>query len=162
MEITPELPDGFEGQIKRLQCLLCKRYFYIPREYFDTHHPTYCHECSLILRSEIQKAQSKSNTSLSQTPVAHHPRTIDREKMTAVELIKEGRAYEKAGQDEEALLSYTQAVQKDPKNIYTYWSRAGVLAHLSRLDEALAVYDQAIQVEPSNFFAYNYLTFRLN
>lgn len=54
MEITPELPDGYEGKIKKLTCENCHRLFYVPQEYFNEYDPTLCSECSDIERNHAE------------------------------------------------------------------------------------------------------------
>ncbi len=58
MEITPLIPDGFNGPIKRLSCASCHHYFYVSQEGYQSLHPLYCHECSLK-RVELERRKAK-------------------------------------------------------------------------------------------------------
>jgi len=56
MDITPLIPDGYSGPIKRLTCSICKHMFYITQDdYHRLPEVRFCHECSLILREELEK-----------------------------------------------------------------------------------------------------------
>src|SRR5205823_14102255 len=72
MDITPLIPDGYTGPIKRLTCRICKHMFYITQDDYS-HHPEvrFCHECSLILREELEKTQGAST--LTPPPVREKP-----------------------------------------------------------------------------------------
>src|SRR5712692_8735165 len=59
MNITPLIPDGYIGPIKRLNCRVCGHTFYITQADYDAMQEVlYCHECSMILASEVGKAQA--------------------------------------------------------------------------------------------------------
>ena len=58
MNITPVIPDGYNGPVKRLTCRICKHLFYLTMaEYDRLQEVHYCHECSLILREELGRNQ---------------------------------------------------------------------------------------------------------
>ena len=71
MDITPVIPDGYNGPIKQLTCRICRHIFYLTRaDYGRLTEVTYCHECSLILAEELEKHQvARSGISSKQTPV---------------------------------------------------------------------------------------------
>src|SRR5690242_13681049 len=71
MNITPIIPDGYNGPIKQLTCRICKHIFYVTMaDYSRLTEIFYCHECSLILTEELEKAQgTQSKISLKQTPL---------------------------------------------------------------------------------------------
>jgi hypothetical protein len=49
MNITPVIPDGYNGLVKRLSCRVCKHLFYLAMaDYERLREVSYCHECSLI------------------------------------------------------------------------------------------------------------------
>src|SRR5215471_4064783 len=100
MNITPIIPDGYNGSIKQLTCRICKRLFYITQDdYRRLPEVRYCHECSLILLDELQNNQgthilpaqtatraepvvsAPTHLPLRPSPPVHMPapRTIDRE-----------------------------------------------------------------------------------
>src|SRR5258708_18818186 len=103
MNITPLIPDGYNGPVKQLTCRICKHVFYLPQDdYHRVPGVRFCRECSLILLEELQSLQG-ANTLTSpmatkeqpvvapppRSPVQpsspvriSQPRTIDREKMT--------------------------------------------------------------------------------
>ena len=60
MNITPVIPDGYNGTVKRLTCRVCKRLFYLAlADYERLGEVSYCHECSLILREELERNQAE-------------------------------------------------------------------------------------------------------
>src|SRR5439155_25474911 len=71
MNITPVIPDGYNGPIKQLTCRICKHIFYFTKaDYGRLAEVSYCHECSLILVEELEKHQvARSSISPRQTPV---------------------------------------------------------------------------------------------
>lgn len=58
MEITPVIPEGYQGLITQYTCRICKHLFALTasdaERYADA---SYCHACSLILREEVAKQQ---------------------------------------------------------------------------------------------------------
>lgn len=54
----------------------------------------------------------------------------------------------------EELANYNKALQINPKDTSTYYSRGKVLRKLGRLEEALADYDKILEINPKNFCAY--------
>lgn len=72
MNITPLIPDGYNGPIKQLTCRICKHVFYITQQdYQRSPQISFCHECSLILREELEKTQGASP--LTPPPVREKP-----------------------------------------------------------------------------------------
>lgn len=60
MDITPLIPDGHTGAIKRLQCTLCKHMYYLQFVYYQEHLDTqYCHECSLAIAAREKLLQDE-------------------------------------------------------------------------------------------------------
>jgi hypothetical protein len=101
MNITPIIPDGYNGPIKQLTCRICKHLFYITQDdYRHLQEVRFCHECSLILLEELPNNQgadalsaptpTKAESAVSAPPHLPlqpsapvrkpHPRTIDRER----------------------------------------------------------------------------------
>src|SRR5258708_24264728 len=70
MNITPVIPDGYNGPIKQLTCRICKHLFYLTMaDYERLREVSYCHECSLILLEELERNQAPpSNMPPKQTP----------------------------------------------------------------------------------------------
>jgi hypothetical protein len=63
MNITPVIPDGYVGPIKQLTCRICKHIFYLTKADYDRLQEVhYCHECSLILREELERNQMGSGS----------------------------------------------------------------------------------------------------
>src|SRR5258708_30972751 len=111
MNITPVIPDGYDGPIKQLTCRVCKRFFYVTMvDYSRLQAILYCHECSLILREELTRSQGPQGRSapelalpavpppprrepMGQKPSipVPQPRTIDRDKMTGEQLLAEAK-----------------------------------------------------------------------
>jgi tetratricopeptide (TPR) repeat protein len=139
----------------------------------------YCHECSLILLEELERNQgAQSSIPPKQTPMpasppleqasaAGHrppeaafvslrpviripqPRTIDRDKMTVEQLLEEAKMLDKTWRYKEALLSYEQALQRDPGCLAAFYGKGEMLSQLSRPEEALAVYDAILHLDPT-------------
>ncbi len=175
MDITPPIPDGYNGPIKRLTCSICKHMFYITQDdYHRLPEVRFCHECSLILHEELEKTQGVSTVPLPTVrakPVAHspvlssvaplqpillpQPRTIDREKMTVEQLLEEAEMLCKTWRYKEALHSYEEALQRDPHCLKALYSRASMLSTLDRDKEALPVYEELLRLEPDSAKAYS-------
>jgi hypothetical protein len=116
MNITPIIPDGYNGPIKQLTCRICKHLYYITQDdYRRLQQVHYCHECSLILLEELRHNQGVAALHPSRVPKAEPvvsdpsglslqssppvrlpaPRTLDREKMTVEQLLDEAQMFEK-------------------------------------------------------------------
>src|SRR2546422_766898 len=70
MNITPVIPDGYNGTVKQLTCRICKHIFYLTMADYDRLQEVhYCHECSLVLREELERNQMASDSiPTTQTP----------------------------------------------------------------------------------------------
>src|SRR5260370_976146 len=165
MEITPRLPDGYSGPVKYGTCRICRHLFAVT-EAEDERVPTrvYCHECSQILVAELAQVQASQRTtplplrstpaSTSSTAPLHLPahglppiRTIDREKMTVQQLLKEAHLLQKTWRSQDALASYDQALQCDPTCLEASLGRGDVLRSLHRPHEALLAYHEALRLD---------------
>src|ERR1700676_2599196 len=145
MNITPVIPDGYNGPVKQLTCRVCKHLFYLAMaDYERLREVSYCHECSLILLEELERNQAPPSSTLSiqaphpaplplqqvpapvyrqaepafvsSRPALHvpQPRSINRDKMTVSQLLEEAKMLDRTWRSKEALLSYEQALQRDP------------------------------------------------
>ena len=171
MNITPIIPDGYNGPIKQLTCRICKHLFYITQDdYRRLQKVHYCHECSLILLEELQNNREAaalhpptvpkaepvlsvpSGLSLQSSPPVRlpAPRTLDREKMTVEQVLAEAQMFEKTWRYCEALRSYEEALQRDPHCIEALYGRASMLSILHRPREALVVYEELLRLEPAS------------
>jgi tetratricopeptide (TPR) repeat protein len=180
MHITPVIPDGYDGPIKQLTCRICKHIFYLTMADYDRLQAVhYCHECSLILREELEKNQMASGSiATTQTPLpaslpfkqtsnpvglsseqasisrrpsipVPQPRTIDRDKMTVAQLLEEAKMLDKTWRYKEALASYEQALQRDQGCQAALYGKAEMLRQLNLPAEALAVYEEILRLEPT-------------
>jgi tetratricopeptide (TPR) repeat protein len=174
MNITPVIPDGYNGPIKRLTCSICKHIFYITQDdYHRLPEIRFCHECSLILREELEKTQGTSPLtppSVREKPVARtplspsvafiqpiplpQPRTIDREKMTVEQLFDEAKMLRKTWRYKEALSSYDQILQQKPACLEALYKKASILYQTSHAQEALMTYEQILQLDSASAKAY--------
>jgi tetratricopeptide (TPR) repeat protein len=171
MNITPIIPDGYNGPIKQLTCRICKHLFYIIQDdYRRLQQVHYCHECSLILLEELRHNQGAaalhpsrvakaepvvsdpSGLSLQTSPPVRlpAPRTLDREKMTVEQVLDEAQMFEKTWHYREALRSYEEALQRDPHCIAALHGKASMLSILERPREALVVYEEVLRLEPTS------------
>src|SRR5437899_10810508 len=115
MNITPIIPDGYNGPVKQLTCHICKHLFYVTQDdYRRLQEVRYCHECSFILLEELQHNQEATApgalTTAKTAPVNSPPprpplpslppvrlpmpRTLDREKMTVEQVLAEAQLVE--------------------------------------------------------------------
>jgi len=174
MDITPVISDGYNGPIKRLTCSICRHMFYITQDdYHRLPEVRFCHECSLILREELEKTQKSSTLTpppVKEKPVAHapmpssvapiqpislpQPRTIDREKMTVEQLFEEAKMLRKTWRYKEALSSYDQILRQEPKCLEALYKKASILYQTSHAQEALMTYEQISQLDPEPAKAY--------
>src|SRR5215469_6851859 len=174
MDITPLIPDGYTGPIKRLTCSICKHVFYITQDDYHRHPEVrFCHACSLILREGLEKTQGVSSLTpppVREKPVASvplpfsvaslqpiplpQPRTIDREKMTVEQLLEEAEMLRKTWRYKEALSSFDQILQQEPECLEVLYKKASILHRTSHAQEALMTYEQILQLEPASAKAY--------
>jgi tetratricopeptide (TPR) repeat protein len=185
MNITPVIPDGYNGPIKQLTCRICKHLFYLTMaDYELLREVSYCHECSLILLEELEKNQAiPSSTAPKQAPrpasppleqvsapvlrtpepafvsprpsiSVPQPRTIDRDKMTVTQLLEEAKMLDKTWRYKEALVSYEQALQRDPGCLAAVYGKGEMLSQLGRPKEALAVYDDILRLDHTSAKAF--------
>jgi tetratricopeptide (TPR) repeat protein len=181
VNITPVIPDGYDGPIKQLTCRICKHIFYLTKADYDRLPEVhYCHECSLILREELERNQMASGSiPTTQTPLptslpfeqtsnlvrrslgsafvspqssihVPQPRTIDRDKMTVAQLLEEAKMLGKTWRYKEALTSYEQALQRDAGCMAAFYGKGEMLSQLNRPREALAVYDEILRLDPTS------------
>jgi len=52
MDITPLLPEGYDGEVVKLTCPQCDTRFSVTREYQIKQQPILCHACSIIFSQE--------------------------------------------------------------------------------------------------------------
>ncbi|MEM7183815.1 MAG: tetratricopeptide repeat protein [Spirochaetota bacterium] len=70
------------------------------------------------------------------------------------EFYKQGNQYHNQGKFKEAIKSYTQAIEKDPKNSFYYYRRAQAYNRINDSQKARDDFTKAIQIEPSYAIAY--------
>ena len=171
MNVTPLIPDGYNGPIKQLTCRICKHVFYLTQDdYHRLPEARFCHECSLILLEELQGIQGVHTSPPAIVPREQpvvapptrapvqaspplrvpQPRTIDREKMTVEQLLEEAAMLRKTWRSKEALASYEQALQKDPDCLAAHQGRCAMLKELGRRQEALLAYDELVRLDPQS------------
>lgn len=69
MNVTPLIPDGYNGPTKQLTCRICKHVFYLTQDdYHRLSGVSFCHECNLILLEELQKPQEVNDLTPSKAP----------------------------------------------------------------------------------------------
>jgi tetratricopeptide (TPR) repeat protein len=165
VKVTPLIPDGHNGPIKQLSCSICRHIFYVTLADYEELSPnSYCHECSVILLTELHAIQRTEAREGALTPPAKvqpappprvpQPRSIDREKMTPAQLVEEGNAYIKAWQYNKALASFDQALEKSPTSAASHRCRGAALSKLARYEEASAPYEEALRLDPTYAAAY--------
>jgi tetratricopeptide (TPR) repeat protein len=142
MNITPVIPDGYNGPIKQLTCRICKHIFYLTMADYDRLTEVhYCHECSLILIEELGRNQMGSGSiPPTQTPlVASLP---FRQASTPVH-----RSPEPASASPRSALRVPQprSIDRDKMTVQQLLEEAKMLDKTWRYKEALLSYEQALQ-----------------
>jgi tetratricopeptide (TPR) repeat protein len=61
-----------------------------------------------------------------------------------------GQAHLRLNQDDEALKSFSHAIETDPAFVDAYGNRAALLAEMGRPQEAVSDFDRALQLRPAN------------
>lgn len=74
--------------------------------------------------------------------------------MSIVELLKKANLQEQKGQWQEAIATYHQAIQNNPKFHWSHYYLGKALEQQGRLDEAILWYCQAIEINPKFFPGY--------
>lgn len=138
VDITPLLPDGFEGAIKRLTCTFCKRQFYVSQAYFVAHQPTHCHECSEVLAPRKPK----------------RPLTVMSYPETEEELHKEGLETFFTF-PHHAFLLFDRACQQFPNNPINHYYVALFLQRQKEYEKAIERCNTAIQHDTTFAAAYS-------
>lgn len=69
--------------------------------------------------------------------------------MTIAQLLDEAKMLDKTWRYKEALLSYEQALQRDPGCLEAFFGKGEMLSQLGRTREALAVYNDILQLDPT-------------
>jgi tetratricopeptide (TPR) repeat protein len=167
------------GPVKQLACRICKHLFYLTKADYDRLQVVhYCHECSLILREELESNQMASDSlPTTQTPLpaalpfkqtsnptrqsseqasisrrssipVPQPRTIDRDKMKVAQLLEEAQMLDKTWRYKEALASYEQAPQRDQGCQAALYGKGEMLRQLNRPAEAKAANEEILRLDP--------------
>jgi tetratricopeptide (TPR) repeat protein len=74
---------------------------------------------------------------------------------TLEEYIKEGKDFLQADKVEDALVSFTQALQLDPKSVTALLNRGNAFCKQKSYENAIADYTEVIRLDPKNGKAYN-------
>lgn len=46
--VTPSIPEDYAGEITTVVCHDCRKEFSVQTDYYEAHHPIYCHSCSFV------------------------------------------------------------------------------------------------------------------
>ena len=145
MNITPVIPDGYNGQVKRLTCRICKHLFYLAiADYERLREVSYCHECSLILLEELQRNhEGQSSTVPGQTA---RPASLPLKQASARVL----RPPEPELVSPRPTLHVPQprSIDRDKMTVAQLIEEAKMLAKTWRYKEALFSYEQALRRDP--------------
>ncbi len=74
---------------------------------------------------------------------------------TPAEYIQEGKKFLQAEKVEDALVSFTKALQLDPKSVTALINRGNAFCKQGSYENAIADYTEAIRLDPRNGKAYN-------
>ena len=143
MNITPVIPDGYNGPVKQLTCRICKHLFYLTMADYDRLAEVhYCHECSLILREELERNQMGSgsmpptrNTSSGFSPIkaSIDPRVSDHSEPAYL------------SRRPSLPVPQPRSIDRDKMTVTQLLEEAKMLDKTWRYKEALASYEQALQ-----------------
>ncbi len=151
MNITPVIPDGYDGPIKQLTCRICKHIFYLSMaDYGRLEEVSYCHECSLILMEELEKKQeARGRIPLEQTPIPvsllPKPVPLSVSQPTEPAIV---------AQEPSIRVPQPRTIDRDKMTLEQLLEEAKMLNKTWRYKEALASYEQALQRDPGCLAAF--------
>ena len=70
-------------------------------------------------------------------------------------IFEQGMQFLSQGQNEEALLSFDEAIRLDPSRSAVFLNKAHALANLGRYEDALEASTEAIRLDPNNSYLFN-------
>ena len=142
MNITPVIPDGYNGPIKQLTCRICKHRFYLAMaDYEQLPEVSYCHECSIILLEELEKNQvTRSGPVPKQTSL---PTSPPREQVVASTLQPQDPA--SVSPRPSIPVPQPRTIDRDKMTVEQLLEEAKMLEKTWRYKEALHSYEQALQ-----------------
>ena len=151
MNITPVIPDGYNGPIKQLTCRICKHLFYLTMaDYGRLTQVSYCHECSLILLEELEKNQvAPSSIPPKQTSF---PASPPLEQVLAPVLRPPEPAF--VSPRPSIRVPQPRTIDRDKMTVAQLLEEAKMLAKTWRYKEALVSYEQALQRDPGCLAAF--------
>jgi tetratricopeptide (TPR) repeat protein len=145
MHITPVIPDGYDGQVKRLTCRICKHLFYLAMaDYERLGEVSYCHECSLILLEELGRNQMGSGS----IPPAQTPlRSSLPFRQTSIPVHQSPEPVS-ASSRSPIHVPLPRSIDREKMTVAQLLEEAKMLDKTWRYKEALFSYEQALQRDP--------------
>ncbi len=135
--LTARTNDRIEKYNEAVEKLKKKAKEYIAEESEDT--ATASEAIQEFVQREEEEKQERENS----------------EQLTAWDYNKQGNAYSREGQYEEAMECYEKAIKMQPENAVFYYNRGTAYGKCKEYDKALADYNMAIKIDPQNSYAYN-------
>jgi tetratricopeptide (TPR) repeat protein len=151
MNITPVIPDGYNGPIKQLTCRICKHLFYLTMaDYERLREVSYCHECSLILLEELERNQApRSSIPPRQVP---RPASLPLKQVSAPIHRPPEPAF--VSPRPAILVPQPRSIDRDKMTVAQLLEEAIMLEKTWRYKEALVSYEQALQRDPGCLAAF--------
>ncbi len=142
MNITPVIPDGYNGPIKQLTCRICRHLFYLTMaDYDQLPEVSYCHECSLILLEELEKNQvAQSRIPPKQTPL---PASLPLEQVLTPVIRPPECVF--VSPQPSITVPQPRTIDRDKMTVEQLLEEAKMLDKTWRYKEALVSYEQVIQ-----------------
>jgi tetratricopeptide (TPR) repeat protein len=144
MNITPVIPDGYNGPVKQLTCRICKHIFYLAMaDYERLREVSYCHECSLILLEELGRHQGAQGS----TAPRQVPRPASLPVAPAPASVHRPSGPTSASPRPAPHVPQPRSIDRDKMTVAQLLEEAKMLDKTWRYKEALLSYEQALQCD---------------
>jgi tetratricopeptide (TPR) repeat protein len=142
MNITPVIPEGYNGPVKQLTCRICKHLFYLAMaDYEQIREVSYCHACSLILLEELQRNQGAPG----RTAPGQAPRPASLPVAQAPAPVQRPPGPTSASPRPPLPVPQPRSIDRDKMTVAQLLEEASMLDKTWRYEEALLSYEQALQ-----------------
>ena len=151
---SPSIYKHLSGNLATLQ-----RYqaLSVPAEYFDEAMGRLCKQyLNVPLEAVLHPASDAAREAAQEQQLAvKSSPEVKVEELTAQEWFEQGKKQWQAGEYEESIRYYSEAIRLDPNLAYAYNNRGASYADLGQHERAIQDYDKAIELDPKYALAYN-------